>query len=978
MDPFIRDYDNEPITTKFIHNPEQFNKYMESENSTFQIFHMNIRSISKNIDELCIFLNQLSVEFDIIILTETFQLSDPNIFRIAGYRVLYNEGDLNKNDGIIMFVKENINYNYSIVELGDIKALNLKILNSNKHFTITAVYKSPSICPKIFNTKLLEYLEKSEKTGIDIIAGDLNMDLLSNDDYVEEYKNILSSFGFTSYINSVTRPQKQTCLDHFFVNNKTHGCESDIQSFIFEQSITDHYPTAITVRIENRKEAKIQKKHKKYIRYEDLKSDLGHEAWDNVYQQNNVDTMANNFIETLKYYINKHTKTVKIKQKTGMPKKKWITQGILKSVNEKERLYKNVLNNPGDNELRERYNQYRNKLHKIIKKSKKDYCERTISQQKNTSKALWDCVNDACNKTKLKTKIDKIELENGDTTTDAFEIANKFNEYYSQLGQKLASEIPRPDNFSEKPIRFNNTMFLYPTNELEVQREIKKLKPKKSPGEDNIRSETLKEISNQILAPLTYLINTCLDTGCFPDILKTGIIRPLHKSGSKLLIENYRPISLLSNIAKILERIIKTRIVKFFNKYEIISERQYGFREGKSTEDAIHKLTSFVYESLDKKIPMLSIFVDLSKAFDTVCHNRLLEKLEMYGLRGKSYKIIQSYLHNRTQRVDIEGTLSEPKTVTYGVPQGTVLGPLLFTTYINNLLALNTIGDILSFADDTVICYRSDSWANLKENAERDFSKIQKWFQLNKLTLNCEKTKYLPFTSYANNLPNMGPLNIGLNSQIPEAQSVKYLGIIVDRHLRWDLQIKNIAKKIRGLLYKFKYLKDFLSLQHLKTLYFALVQSQLSYGIIGWGGVNDCYLENLNVLQKWILKIIYEKEISFPSDRLFKEATVFDIRQIFCQHIIMDIYKNKISIEPIQHAYHTRNKENNLLMPRCGKTIGQRSCDYLGPRIYNILPQELRNINCFIRFKSKVKKWILENERTIFHDLINQKSSLIR
>lgn len=158
-------------------------------------------------------------------------------------------------------------------------------------------------------------------------------------------------------------------------------------------------------------------------------------------------------------------------------------------------------------------------------------------------------------------------------------------------------------------------------------------------------------------------------------------------------------------------------------------------------------------------------------------------------------------------------------------------------------------GTITSFADDTVIFYKSDCWANLKRMAETEFFLIKKWFACNKLTLNIDKTYYLPFASYSSTLPDMGNLKIDDMTEIPEAQYAKYLGIIIDKNLRWDLQINNIAKKLRGLISRFKFLKGFLSIPHLKTVYFALVQSQLSYGILGWGGVYDNHLEKINILQ---------------------------------------------------------------------------------------------------------------------------------
>lgn len=347
-----------------------------------------------------------------------------------------------------------------------------------------------------------------------------------------------------------------------------------------------------------------------------------------------------------------------------------------------------------------------------------------------------------------------------------------------------------------------------------------------------------------------------------------------------------------------------------------------------------------------------------------------------YGLRGRVYHLLKSYLSNRKQRVDIDGVMSDLNAVTYGVPQGTVLGPLLFTIYINDLLTINTNGSILSFADDTAVWYESESWTDLKIKAENDFKNMKIWFQQNKLTLNIEKTKYLPFSSYVTGLPSMGPLTIDENTEIPEEDSVKYLGIIIDRHARWNLQTANIVKKIRGLLPRFKYLRDFLDIHHLKMLYYSLVQSQLNYGIIGWGGVSDNHLQNLNIIQKWIIKLIYKKNVTYPSDQLFKESGLMDVRQLFCLNILLKTFQKKYLIpEPVSHTYSTRNKDN-YMNPRSIKTVGQRNFNYLASRLYNILPNSVKSINVYNSFKFRVKLWIHEMGRDIFHKIISHRNEV--
>lgn len=424
-------------------------------------------------------------------------------------------------------------------------------------------------------------------------------------------------------------------------------------------------------------------------------------------------------------------------------------------------MYKRLLETPDDINLRAQYNCYRNKLDKIISRSKKMFAQKLIKNNVNQSSALWECVNQICSRSKPEIKVDKINSMSGQLLRSSKDISNSFNLYYSTLGQSYADKIVAPDNYTEKNKITGESMFLYPTNIEEVYQVIMKLKSKKSPGHDNIRVETLKNISDEIKSPLTHLINRCFDRGYFPKALKKGVIKPIFKSGNRLEMVNYRPISLISNISKIIEKIMKVRILKFCKKHKIISDHQYGFTEGKSTEDAIHQLTTYIYNSLDKSKPSLCIFLDLSNAFDTVSHRKLLERLYDCGMRGNTYKLLESYLTEREQRVCIDGELSNSMYVKFGVPQGTVLGPILFTLYINTLLTLNIKGKIVSFADDAAIFYEAETWQLLKTEAENDFRNIERWLRYYKLTINLEKTKYLPFSPYSSGLPEMGPLVIG-------------------------------------------------------------------------------------------------------------------------------------------------------------------------------------------------------------------------
>lgn len=287
------------------------------------------------------------------------------------------------------------------------------------------------------------------------------------------------------------------------------------------------------------------------------------------------------------------------------------------------------------------------------------------------------------------------------------------------------------------------------------------------------------------------------------------------------------------------------------------------------------------------------------------------------------------------------------------------------------------MGDIVSFADDTAIIYKDSSWGSLKQKVEKDFKMIINFFKHKILTINQKKTYFIPFTSYTQNLPNYKTISVQYDQDtfdITSAKNIKYLGVTVDRHMRWDTHINNITKKLRYLLPIFKYFKKICDMEQLKILYYGLVQCHLSYGILAWGGITNNYLKKVETVQKRIIKVMYSKPQLYPSDELYRDSKLFDSRQLFCQSILISQQKQKSGLLKIEHKYETRYKQHCNKVPKSFKTIGQRCHTFLSPRIYNCIPKCLKELNSLNLFKCKIKKWIQSKPRNYIHQLIDVKN----
>ncbi len=422
---------------------------------------------------------------------------------------------------------------------------------------------------------------------------------------------------------------------------------------------------------------------------------------------------------------------------------------------------------------------------------------------------------------------------------------------------------------------------------------------------------------------------------------------PYRQKESKDKCENYRPISLLSNLSKLFERVMHTRIYDFIESSDGFYDKQFGFRKKYSTNHALLSIVEGIREKLDKKTFVCGVFVDLEKAFDTVNHKILLQKLEHYGIRGTANNWFQSYLSGRRQQVKLDGTYSGFLDVTCGVPQGSILGPLLFLLYINDMRVAVKHSIIHHFADDTnLLCSDKDPYI-LRTKMNEDLRLIFQWLCANRLSLNVSKTEFLIFKPPKKCLPHR--ITLKLNGiTLDESKKIKYLGTIMDDRLCWKHHIYELCKKISksiGIVYK---MRQLCPQRVLMSLYYSLIQSHLGFGACVWGLSNELYLNKLRMLQKKVVRIICNAEINAHSNPLFKQLNVLkidDICNIQYGCLMWDYehgnlpkcFNTYFRAVSNSHNYRTRNASAGKLCTNLSTSTsqGMKMFHYTGPKIFN-------------------------------------------
>ena len=613
-----------------------------------------------------------------------------------------------------------------------------------------------------------------------------------------------------------------------------------------------------------------------------------------------------------------------------------------------------------------RFKFYRNKVNHLLRISKRQYYNDYFIKNTKDTKLIWKGIkqiiilNSKCNQSP--TKI----IDNNSEVTDTKSIANAFCKYFADIGDQLASSIL---NVNKSPLEYLNILnpdsfCIFPATSTEIENEISSFKADKTCGPSSIPVTALKLLKQVISKPLEILFNASFSSGIVPSSLKIARVIPVFKKGSHTSLNNYRPISLLSIFNKLLEKLMYNRLINFIQKNNILYEKQFGFRAYHSTDHAILSIIDKIQLAVEERNYSCGIFLDFSKAFDTVDHNILVKKLEQYGIRGIAKEWFASYLSNRQQFVSLNNIKSDLYSVTCGIPQGSVLGPLLFLLYINDFNKCSELLDFHLFADDSNLFYKHKNLLTLQANINMELNNIHIWLCANKLSLNIDKSNFVIFHPPQKKL--IHDVKLVINSkELKREYSIKYLDFI-DSHLNWKSHVNYIAKKIKrsiGILSKIRY---FTNLNILIDLYYALIHPFLIYGIIAWGISYPTTQKPLHILQKKAMRIITFSKFDAHSSPIFKYLNIIKLPDLYVLYTTIFMHKFHYQKLPSAfnhyftavnetHAYNTRlASKQSYSFPKSRTNFGIFNIRYQGPKIWNSLDESDKKLLDF-QLKKKLK-----------------------
>ena len=945
------------------------------------LFH-NIRSArGPGLELLEMEIRGWGVQWDFIGLAETWldEVSEKH-FSMQGFSPVCASRKSKSGGGVALLIKDGLTYrerrDISVFHEGVIESLFAEVVRGEgrRNEIVGVIYRPPGGDLTVFKDEISKLMTKLK--GVDAyIMGDFNVDLLKTDSH-RPTSDCLECFYAGGFYPLVSLPTRITDTSATLIDNiLTNNLKVKIQSGLVSVKISDHLPIFSFVcgpgDIDTQSQVQGWRRLVNQGRISRFAEDLRAWQFDEVRAMGaeaNVARFRNEFRDM----YDKAFPWVKNKRKKRDEEKPWLDDPELKSlVAEKGSLFATKIKGRLDEQGKERLSEVCKLVNAARRRLKRAYFAQRMEDIKGDLRGTWEVLGELLRgrKDKRGGSTCKYFVKNGVGVTDGKQIAQGFCDFYCKVGPELAAKIKadRSMTFSDfLGDRVKNDLYLCPTNQKEVETLCRNLKPFKGAGWDGVSPRVIKAVADEIAGPLSQLFNCCMREGYYPTSFKVARVVPVFKAEDPTLFSNYRPVSVLPVLSQIFERVLQKRLTTFFEEQNLISPSQYGFRAGHSTTMAILDMVEKVRTAWAAKNVALGVFIDLKKAFDTVDHEILLGKLKHYGIRGQAIKLFESYLKDRMQYVSYAGFESEKGLVECGVPQGSVLGPLFFIVYVNDMLRACKDFEFVLFADDTNIFVRARNPRELFHKVNSGLTELSKWFHCNKLTLNLKKTEYVYFGGPGGGVVPEEGLNIG-GVQIDRVEGIRFLGVWVDEGLKWNGQIEKVRAKVGRLLGVLGRAGAVLGGKALGMLYNALVLPHLQYCLMAWGDFqgnrNSTLGESLLKLQKRFAGVLAGKNGKYHADPIMAELGILKIEDLCRQQMRIyawKFWKGKLpgSQEDMlgkvkqTHGHNTRMAQTGIAF----KSQDHKSIGYRIPKEWDSLSRSLKESKSLSGFKQQSKR----------------------
>ena len=916
-----------------------------------RIGHLNANSVYNKLSDITQFLDNNGKGFHILGITESrlnSQINDTEI-NIPGYKLIRKDPTKPKDTGILIYITDSIPFRrLSKLEQSPVESVWIEVqIKKSSPVVVGICYRNPSEhvnwIDKFYTTAETVLTEYNEI----ILLGDFNIDLLKPQ---IQWQKTLDSLNLYQLIKSPTRvtANSKTLIDHIYVSEPKHVLESCCPV----SACSDHFPVCLTW---SRKRMKVPKIGHKTVPYRcfskfdenEFLTDLCNSELPQVYNITDPDQAVQFWIKTFSNIYDKHA-PFKTKRTKRAPKPRWLTKEIQEAIHLRDYLKKHGYH--------EESKKIRNAINSQKRKEKQKYFQHLLSLKHDT-KSIWKAINQLTNKNSA-----VVTTNTNDVT------AEDLNTYFSSVGSKVISTNHSKSNdlqilktyLRSKNVRSN--LSIPPMTVSDVYNALRHLKENGARDLDGLDGKVLKLSAPIITDTLTYIYNLCIDKNHIPKTFKTAKVIPIYKNGCRSDPSNYRPISVLSLLSKPLEKHINTWILKHLNQNKLLHPNQSGFRENHSCHTALIKLADNWLHNINKNEYCGALFVDFKKAFDIIDHDLLLRKLELYGLSDNTVNLLKSYLTNRQQCVRVNSSISSLKTLTNGVPQGSVLGPLLFSIYINDL-PLSIKNECELFADDTTIHSGSPDLGTLQASLQDSINDLANWSEMNHMVLHPQKTKYMLITTRQkrqNLETKLRPLTIN-NQIIDEVDNHKVLGVTIDNNLSWTNHLTSLCKRICVKTHQLSKIKHFLNL-HSRNLFFKTqIQSLIDYSSTLWDTASANTLKPLIRLHKRAIKLVLQKTTSLTDDD-YKSLNVLPIykRLNFNKGILMHKIITGKAPPYLTNSFSINQSrcKLNIHVPNPRIDLYKSSLTYSGAKLWNSLPTPVKESKSTNIFKQRYSSYL--------------------